>query len=1327
MNARRLILATLATLSTVAGGLLFSGAAAQAAFTHNFVGSFGVAGPGSGAFSTLASVAVDQSTGDVYVYATEYVEAREADVPFIYKFNAAGAPVDFSALGTNVIEGSGQAASGQVAVDSSSGPAKGDIYVTEDGNGQYVAIYGSDGEKLGELGEGGACGVAVDPAGNVYIANFITSGSGGIYGSVSKYDAPAVNPVTEGDYSSSLAGLPVGSCKLAADSEGNVYVGSQGNESNKGVRKYEALQFGLLEASGTVIDEHAGAVAVDPASSSDALYGDEGFDVAQYDSSGGLLGKFGASGAGALSGGSDGIAVNHLSGEVYVADPEEEGGKGVVNIYGPDVVVPDASVEAVSNLQARSVTLNGTVNPDDAGNATCEFEYGTSTSYGKRAECAGPGSKGTPIPGGPGANSPVPVHSVEVKGLLPDTTYHFRLDASNANGTNTSQDGEFKTSGPGIDGESVSDVASTSADLQAQIAPNDADTTYHFEYGIQEGVYGQSAPVPDGSIVAGVAEQGVSVYVQELVAGTTYHYRVVASNASVTVDGPEQVFTTQAGGGELALPDGRAWELVSPPVNDGAKIEPAPILSGGVTQASKDGGAITYLARAPLGGDQVGNEGPDNTQVFSERGPGGWSSQDIQSPSERPAGPSLGGGGEYRFFSSDLSLGLLRPVSSTALSPEVPAVNTIYLHDNPGGGYLPLLTAANVEVPGAKVGFTPGDVSEIGLETDPLFMGSTPDLSDVVFTDDEALTTNAVKSTNGNVNVNLYEWAAGKLQLVNVLPDGLPTTDAGGVVPALGFEDKDVRHAISNDGSRIVWSNGVNGSAYGQHLYMRDTATRETIQLDVAHGVPEPSEGGAVFQTASSNGSKVFFTDLQKLTAGSTAIGGQQGPVDLYEFEVTSGSGEPLAGRLTDLTVDQHAGEMAGVLGLLPGASEDGSNVYFVANGVLAPGAAPGNCLRSFPSGGEEPRTCNLYLLHDSAAGWTTTFIATLSNEDAPDWGRDLSEYGELRVDTSRVSPSGRYLAFMSERSLTGYDNHDANSGMPDEEVFLYDASTNHLVCASCDPTGARPVGMLDKGRNDKEEGESLIDDVEAFRGHWLAGNVPGWMYDGGGDALYQSRYLSDSGRLFFNSPDALVPQDTNGKENVYEYEPPASEETPASDSCTLASPTYSPSSGGCVALISSGTSAEESAFLDASESGDDVFFLTTSRLVPQDRDTSFNVYDAHVCSAAAPCATTPVLPPPCTTTDSCEPAPSPQPGIFGASGSATFSGAGNLVPATSKPATKSKSKSLTRAQKLSKSLKACRKKPKNKRASCKARARKRYGAKPNAKKSDGHNKRGSK
>ena len=40
----------------------------------------------------------------------------------------------------------------------------------------------------------------------------------------------------------------------------------------------------------------------------------------------------------------------------------------------------------------------------------------------------------------------------------------------------------------------------------------------------------------------------------------------------------------------------------------------------------------------------------------------------------------------------------------------------------------------------------------------------------------------------------------------------------------------------------------------------------------------------------------------------------------------------------------------------------------------------------------------------------------------------------------------GEWLAFMSERSLTGYDNRDAASGEPDEEVYLYDAARERLA-----------------------------------------------------------------------------------------------------------------------------------------------------------------------------------------------------------------------------------------------------------------------------------------
>jgi hypothetical protein len=184
-----------------------------------------------------------------------------------------------------------------------------------------------------------------------------------------------------------------------------------------------------------------------------------------------------------------------------------------------------------------------------------------------------------------------------------------------------------------------------------------------------------------------------------------------------------------------------------------------------------------------------------------------------------------------------------------------------------------------------------------------------------------------------------------------------------------------------------------------------------------------------------------------------------------------------------------------------------------------------------------------------------------------------------------------------------------------------------------------------------------------------LGGSIPGWDPMFGENAMYQPRFLSDSGRLFFDSPDALVPQATNGLEDVYEYEPAGV------GSCTSESTTFSERSGGCVNLVSSGISNSESAFYDASENGDDAFFITASKLVPEDYDNAYDIYDAHVCSTAFPCAATPVSPPPCTSGDSCKAAPSPQPEIFGPAPSATFSGAGNVVEETKRSAVKRKLK----------------------------------------------------
>jgi hypothetical protein len=200
----------------------------------------------------------------------------------------------------------------------------------------------------------------------------------------------------------------------------------------------------------------------------------------------------------------------------------------------------------------------------------------------------------------------------------------------------------------------------------------------------------------------------------------------------------------------------------------------------------------------------------------------------------------------------------------------------------------------------------------------------------------------------------------------------------------------------------------------------------------------------------------------------------------------------------------------------------------------------------------------NLYLYHEGKA----SFIARLSGADQMDW-----EAQPKRL-SARVSPDGKHLAFLSVESpaLVGYENTVT-------QAFLYDAEANTLSCASCNPTGERPLGPA---------------------------ALPPWsnVYEG-------PRYLSDDGsRLFFESLDALALADENELRDVYEFE------RPGAGNCTTQSGTYDPVSGGCHFLVSSGKSGAESYLLDASSSGRDAFFSTRSQLVGWDTNENYDVYD---------------------------------------------------------------------------------------------------------------------
>ncbi len=860
---------------------------------------------------------------------------------------------------------------------------------------------------------------------------------------------------------------------------------------------------------------------------------------------------------------------------------------------------------------------------------------------------------------------------------------------------------------PKVEDESVVDVASSSSTFRSEVNPHGAPTKYRVEYGTSES-YGASTPVPDGSLGSDFEVHSITVHLQGLQPHTTYHYRVVAENEHAVTSGPDESFTTQPAGVQFALPDGRQWELVSPPNKHGALIEPLSMHAS--IQAAVDGGAITYHANVPM---ESGPQGyAKQAQLVSVRGAQGWSSQDISPRHDSQTGGSVDGG-EFPFFSPDLLFSIVwaggedaTPLSDRA-SEVTPYVRSEALCGEPsdaGECYVPVLTGkegfADVP-PGAKFA---GSGGLFGYNI-PL-RGASPDLKHVVLTGQVAALVSTPSIPPGTSEV--YEWSAGvpsadALQLVSVLPaseGGGAATEAGvGVHPEHGAGIYDgSRHSISDDGSRIFWTmdNIITGRP---KLYLRDMVKRETVALDVPQpGAPPPSGSGplyANFQIANSDGSKAFFTsgasELGVQGELLTAQSGKSGN-DLYECEIVEEAGK-LKCKLTDIT-PEIGGRSAEVRGIVSGASEDGSYVYFVANGVLGDGAERGATQGSCGKGSSNSGTCNLYEYHNG----TVTFIVTMSAADEFDWGDHLDNISSL---TAQVSPDGRYLTFMSQRSLTGFDNRDASSGRPDMEVYLYDALSKRLSCVSCNPTGGRPAGV-EASKFNFSSGDNFVNAGALTPESWVAANLPLPAEINGGASLYQQRLLSDAGRVFFNSSDALVPQDVNGQEDVYEFEPVGV------GGCTASSVTFNAASGGCVGLISSGTSPAESGFMDASKSGGDVFFLTASRLTSQDYDNSFDVYDAHECSTLVPCLAQPVSAPPCSSGDSCKSAPALQPPIFGAPPSATFTGAGNVAGSSSPRVVAGRS--LTRAQKLARALRECRKRPKRKRIACERQARGRYG-----------------
>jgi hypothetical protein len=907
-----------------------------------------------------------------------------------------------------------------------------------------------------------------------------------------------------------------------------------------------------------------------------------------------------------------GVAVDQR-GSVYVADFS-----GVIYKFAPDAPVQYfdglarfTGLEEPCNLAAGSGSSSGElfvsrlnggqVTALDARNGSKLFQL-TPTSNGALSIDPSGGhayvAEGEDVSEYRGEREAAPIASIAaagpVSGVAVDGKSRSVYVATNSPNIDVSPAAPLV---PTIFNQSAAGAVRREATVEATINPEGSSTTYRVEYGTTDG-YGESSPVM--TLPADAEDHRVPVVLTGLTPGTPYHFRFVATNPDGQTQGPDQTFTTYAEGvaGEVPCANAVFREGYASRLADCRAYEMVtPVdknntdISGLINVTSQS----AVLDQSALSGEKVTYT---TSQAFGDTEGAPYVSQYVA------------GRTEDGWFSNSITppQGISKQVPGQRLDLEY----SLFSPDLCQGLLLhwtdPPLAVGAVEGVPNLYRRTLCDGSGYETLTTMAHRGANPNI--------EGLSADGHCSLFALPEGDLFETCDGQQAIVNLLPDGTPSaegvagTGSNGPASETELREANRQGAISKDGTRVYFSTG--GGA--RPIYVRENPQAPQSALGPGNACTEPeracttlvseNEEPSIFWGASPDGSRAFYTTRESRT--------------LYEFNLGAKSSTPLAGSVT------------GVMGV----DQEGNRIYFSSTEEIDGEGIVG-----------EP---NLYLYESMSGGpGRYRFIGTLTEADAAleSKGKRFSVVNvQPNRRLARVSPDGLHAVFAAYAPLTGYDNTDRMNGKADLEVFLYDATADggagSVTCLSCNPSGQPPTGS-----------EVFVESQDPAAGeNWAAAMIPPYQ-----TSFYGSRVISATGsRVFFDSYDALVPSDTNGKEDVYEWEAPGSG-GPAGGGCTESSSSFSPRNGGCLSLISSGESGSDSEFVDASPEGRDVFFSTTSSLVPQDPGL-IDIYDAREGGGFPPPAG---LRPTCEG-EACQGPVSPPKDQTPAS--ASFSGPGNVV-----------------------------------------------------------------